>query len=518
MKGLRFVPAFALLWVSATAATAQRTLIGSASAVERLIRDEMATLNGVVGFTTPVFFSDVEPTSAVPDTGIVINRVQIESIRRTAGVRQFREFLRLLLAHEVAHHVQFRAYSAAIRRLPEEERRVYEAQADILAGKHFTEMLPPTSNVNVSEAIDDALQVAFDLGTTEYSLGTHPTHESRLVATRFGMSAGMMTNLARTMDPRAPGSVALIALKIDTRPGESTLLWSFRQAKRITSYRNQAAVNLVLTGKQEEWNWNGNPPIVRFSLTYENVGMRPLLVDVMVESAAVPRNAPDSTMGWMLWSAHHESFRIEPGATRTISGVLEWYGDNEYMPLLDYPPSRTAVASVEFADEQFAGDPRHAPVALMPAAPTIVETLQFRAALQRLIVHTANRTLAAVRSGPGRRIVSDVTKYPSSIRLPGARDITLRFSANKGAGVSATFLTSRSRTAAEAAFSRLISHTAQALSEWESERRDRSDSGELYRSVRYRRDGMQAVVRVVLLEVDGEYYVDLDVEEASGQT
>jgi hypothetical protein len=318
--------------------------------IERTIQEEMTNIDRVAGFTTPIGITQSGGTSSHPDAGIAVSLTELQRIRQDSGVRKFREILRFILAHEKAHQVQYRQYSAtAVQSDDEEQRRIFECQADILAGKYMIESFGEPTPENQA-AIEDALQVAFDLGTEEYSkFSDHPSHEARRIAVRLGMASGMTVLLSRRLpDPIAQGMIQTISEKVDIRSGEMPLDWSLRLSKRITHFSRAASLDIVLDDKDIKWDTTAQNPFVTFSLTYENTGHKPIIVDLEVQCASVPRNNPDDTKKWQKWSVKNFRFTLQPGQKYPVRGTLPWLATPDLMPRLIFPPDATALMSCEY--------------------------------------------------------------------------------------------------------------------------------------------------------------------------
>lgn len=328
--------------------------------LDRLAHDELATLDRITGFPTKLTINDTDELSSYPDRGIIIGRKKLQSIERISGVRQRQGVLRFLLAHEKAHQIQFRAYPECVSlfnkrgELTSEELqtlRLYECQADILAGKHLLEtFVKPTSADG--QTIEDVLQVSFDQGISESNTtGSHGTHEQRRTAVRFGMASGMITNF-ETLPPSPPaiGSIATLMQKLDIRAGEFVLPWSLRESKRITHYNREAVQDILLDKEDVNWDTSADHPFVTFKLTYTNTGAKSIDIDMEVQCVAVPRDDVnrDNSKYWQKWSVQNTIFRLKPGEKHTVTGSLMWYGDAKLMPRLIFPPKSTALISCEY--------------------------------------------------------------------------------------------------------------------------------------------------------------------------
>jgi hypothetical protein len=338
--------------------------LNASAEVERIILEEAQAIDRVAGFNTTVGLTDGGGTFSHPMAGIGLDMEELQRIRRKSNVAQFRYFLRLILAHEKSHQVQYLRYSrSAVKNAPPEQRRIYECQADILAGKFLVESFEGPSE-EVQQAILDALRVAFDIGTEEYTADAdHPSREGRRTAVRLGMGRGMITVYERL--PRAPfldSVMASLAGKTHVLPGEDVMGWSFRLAKKIIHYSREASAGVRLENQSVEWDRRPGTPFVTYSLTYKNAGPRTVKIDMEVQCVMVPGGDDESkTLRSQKWSNQNYAFILRPGETYVVKGTLlsgctvplssglctDYSG---LKPTLVFPPDPTALMSCEYVE------------------------------------------------------------------------------------------------------------------------------------------------------------------------
>jgi hypothetical protein len=387
-------------------------------ALDRMVVDDMHALDAITQFTTDVWLVDSGQLSSHPTVGVIVSRMQIDSIRRRVSAQAFPAILRLLLAHEKAHQIQYRVYSTALVNRPAQERAIYEAQADILGGKDLTETFADSAFAGASET--DALKVLFDLGTEQYSLADHPSHEARRTAVRLGMAAGMITNwsrLAQQATPdiasRAMQNAQLLVWKLDMQ-NEQTLPWSLRQAMRITNYKRPAIADLVLANDSIAWNRNGHPAVVTYDATYRNVGSKTLVVDMEVKCVSVPRDDPEDTMRWLMISSQSYRFQLAAGQSHTIHDRQQWDATAELMPRLVVPPAPTALITARYLNDT--GDDNEPPMASLRFG---TDTLAIARLAVNYMLAAAATDFRALLASPGEQL-EDVREYASSVGFPGA--------------------------------------------------------------------------------------------------
>lgn len=317
--------------------------------LEEMVREEMDRLDMISGFYTKVQLTDAATSTADPDGTISISRPELVQLQGKVAPKQFRQVLRFLLAHEKTHQIQYRAYTvAAVRANDPERRRLYEAQADVLAGKYLLETLGEPKPDDLV-AIVDTLKLAFDLGTLEFSDTDHPSKEARRTAARLGMASGMITALSRLPPtPELGQMIASLAEKVNILRDENVMEWSYRTAKRITQYSRAASRDIVLLKERQiDWDERASNPFVTFRLIYENKGSRTIHIDMEVQCASVPRENSNDTLEWLKASVKNFSFDLKPGERYTASGKLQWIATQKLMPRIIYPPAVTALMSTE---------------------------------------------------------------------------------------------------------------------------------------------------------------------------
>jgi hypothetical protein len=434
-----------------------------ADPLEKLLIEEMDGLNRIAPPATELWISASSPILSHPTVGIIIDRQELEAHLAGAQAQRIREMVRVVLTHEKAHQIQFATYSTGILDLNAEERRAYEAQADLLSGKYLAETNPPDNTSEGDErTIEDALILAFNLGTREYALGTHPSHEARRTSVRLGMAAGMMTSM-RARGFLVPAGV--LAQKLDVGPTDELLPWSLRTARRIVNYRRPDILNLVLDTANVSYNVAGNPPIVTYLLRYRNTGSTPLHVDLEVQCVSVPRDDRDDTMRWKKVSVRNHRFTLGPGQMQTLTGTLEWVATPDLMPRLVFPPDGIAlVSAVTDAAPSAGNEPVIA--ALAPRLDRAVEE-DLKSTLIDLVTQASFGGFSALRAGPGQRIFNEI-EYPSRIALPGAQETEVSLPIANGGreSITAIFVESEQPEPAIDTWERIVAIVAAAFPDW----------------------------------------------------
>ena len=315
--------------------------------IEKMLIEENNILNRVSGFSTELHMGE-GGTCAHPEAGIIVDRSDLTDIFRSNNVSRFREIIRFVLAHEKAHMFQFRRWSESKGDTDEETNRLYEAHADILAGKFVEEMMYPQADGSVPTEVMD---VAFGLSNNRFAHGTHPSKQERRDSARLGLACGIILNMERLAQPQALESANILRQKLNVRKTDDVMEWALRTAKRNIAYTGAAVASVqVERPGDNSIHFDTNPahPVVDYRLVYSNKGNTPLRVDLEVACMSVSRSDPADKTQWQKWSCQFYTFTLAPGQSRTVSDRLQWYGDKQFMPSLKYGGSTPGMLSAEF--------------------------------------------------------------------------------------------------------------------------------------------------------------------------
>jgi hypothetical protein len=192
----------------------------------------------------------------------------------------------------------------------------------------------------------------YDLGGEQYALADHPSKNGRFLAARIGMQKALVNEVKRGTLPGSPDEAAQISQQMDLRPGEADLDFSLRMAKRITQYNPIAARDLIFVGTKDDVHFAPDPSRrdVTYSLNYENQGSRPLAVTMQIQCITVLRRDPTNLLRSLDASANVHTFTLQPGESHVVKGSLKWYGDDDMMSLLIFPPDPFVLTEVHNAD------------------------------------------------------------------------------------------------------------------------------------------------------------------------
>lgn len=339
-----------VLWVLALAASVSAP--PEADQFDDAVAAQAASISKAAGFIVRARIADTSTEIDAPST-VLVSRAQIQRLFNHSHIKQFNDALGLIMAHETAHLAQAALYGSAIFQSGKELQRVYECQADILAGKYLTESFPH-SNPNTPQdlqAIPDALQLLYDTGSQDDRVfANHPTPDERRECVRLGMAAGTMVNLS-SPDVGFYGSAMSLAQKLDWLPA-GPMPWSLDRAKHVLHFPASALSEVGLLDPVIHYNTDPGDPVVHYAFTYENESDRAMALDLDIQCVLVPRDNPKDTSHTELISNRHYKFTLASHGTYRLSGTLPWAQigvfDPTLMPHLSFPPQAGSLVTATF--------------------------------------------------------------------------------------------------------------------------------------------------------------------------
>lgn len=306
--------------------------VSHAQSYEQVAKEEMALLNKIAQFVTPLTFSEDDGIQSYPQSGITFSTSVLKRIFSQSNVKQKKWIIRFLLAHEDAHQLQFRTYSPEQVNVADAEiGRIKECQADILAAKYFGMSIDEgyagtNANREFSQAIRDVLEVSFNLGDQERG-ANHPNREARRTATRLGLARAQYEKiilLPQNVEQFA-ASTRHMAVVLDIRDQESVMEWSKRLARRIVHYKaevcNDLAISKIEITYSDKQLETGS---ATFHINYRNNGSHTLHADMEVQCVTTAALDPNDTSRWQKWTVRNFDFILAPNESFHADGQLTW--------------------------------------------------------------------------------------------------------------------------------------------------------------------------------------------------
>ena len=396
--------------------------------LENSIKTTIDKINTVTGLKVDYWISNSGAIFSHPNFGIIINIQELKVIYNNSTLSDFNTVVSLIVAHEAAHQVQFNTYSAReIIFNCNEMKKVYECQADILAGEIFVQI----SNNDINEkTITDALKVLYSIGTPEYSFtSSHPSREDRRMAVGMGIGLGQnMRNATSFIGFNASlneinNSKSRERLNVETH--ESSMSWSLRQAKRIVNYCMANSEGITTSVQYVNWNSDPKSPTVEYSFKYTNTGDDLVTIDMQVKSTTVQRKDMLNTLSWAYADAKNYKFNLGPGESYTIKGRQRWNRTiQDEIPILVYPPTQQELIS--FEGTKCDCNPEMSELSVSQAQENFTINQTFAIALSNLI-EAAKIRYQGYLVGPYVFDDLDEKVYQTSLNLPGLEAATIRF-------------------------------------------------------------------------------------------
>jgi hypothetical protein len=344
MKRTHFIVTSTAMAGSMLSLTAARGLASAMSdaSLDAIITTEFNTAKTAVA-GTKLMITDSGTNLAYGDGTIAISRAFIRQYLAAAGESETRQMTRFLIAHELAHELQFRRYggfSAVAQNADVETRIGYEAQADIFAAQYlYLKFQGPNRPSN--EAIVNALQLGFDMGDEDNSSQDHPNHDHRRNGVRYGLASGALV-IAATLaasNSQFAESEEVLRGSLDFE-GNDFPSWALRSARKINHWHIDPKDISIAAGNIDDQT---DPQKFTYAIALANAGTSQLVLDCSVQSISYPRGAPHDGAGSLLMGSQRSVASLAPGQTKAISGSLLRREDAHYQAELIFPPDSRAL-------------------------------------------------------------------------------------------------------------------------------------------------------------------------------
>lgn len=294
-------------------------------------------------------------TRAIPGRGIALNLTRIQQLYNSQNKSTQEGFLLLILGHELTHIRQYMTIpSLNIAQLSNDQKRVLEAQADLLSTKYvfnyyarfvtnemdqlLTTNTPITSKLasiqHEAEVTKQAIDLFYALGEANFNNSDHPTQLERLSAVSAGLTAGLADiinyfivkyqNLSQAEKDRweywkfyAAINLLVPILYMDSgEKGEFN--WSMSLAKTIVGYNREAAGNIVIMSKETHRHFTSVPENITFDYRLKNIGTKAIKAAVEFRIDSVT----DDPKGVKLEAAKFLTKTIQPNETAIFADTL----------------------------------------------------------------------------------------------------------------------------------------------------------------------------------------------------
>ncbi len=351
----------AVFFIQISQAFAQNSLIKvTANCQEReckLVFKVKEEIFRIAGISAPVYLAPIHVDISKPGSGIYLSHHVLHVILNNSAVSGYAEFIvQFLVAHELAHQIQFRNYAQNMSSISScEVRRLYECQADILAGNMISELYRLDDSVALGSRFTPlmvhALEYVYKLGDDENSITSHPSSIQRRSAFRLGLAYSILKNKVYSDNKEIQES-------IDYRNNEDSLIWSLRLAKHIIHFPNAISKHIIYTSLPDKefeqlaiWDTSSRNPVVKFKTGYfKNTDKKPVKLFLQVRLVGKEREFWNASKPFMQGRVLNFTVALQPGDSTYLSGELNWWGlsTSKRMPSLILPPHNEALYDVQF--------------------------------------------------------------------------------------------------------------------------------------------------------------------------
>jgi hypothetical protein len=317
-----------------------------------LIRSEfsnMVHLAKINNVSLELDSSDLASSKAVRGGKTIININQVNNLVSSVASSYKTNIIRLIIAHELAHHMQFQENASFPNVL------VSECQADLIAGFLLVQAIVKdgivagahlTGNHTVSErAVSDAMNAIFILGD-EYN-ETHPGREHRRLALRNGMNFGILWMAEYAINyPDNLSQVNTSAKKVYNQynelisriPGDNLITWSRREASKIVHTNLRDCRDIVVYNKLN-WDTTATNPFLTYSQQIINLGNKRIRITYHNQLVYAHREDPQNSLYWDIQANQSKTHVLEPGKSKTVNGKIRWTATDISMPKFIGPGS-----------------------------------------------------------------------------------------------------------------------------------------------------------------------------------
>jgi hypothetical protein len=335
----------------------------SAANTAELVEREASRIAQLLSTPFTVVHSDFGVAHGMPDGTVGVNIRAIERILENVPVSFHPTLIQMIVGHEVAHVNQYRRFSITSGFDSDDWKRVYEAEADIMAG-YIGFQLAEAGTIdqahNALVTCNEAARVFASLGTERFSMGRHPSRRARVTAITIGMNAAWLEKLdrqAKTGDRTARRQFQAVKKNLPFAPANITWEWRLDVAKALTHFGGQAMQNLNVERSGTKFSTDTANPVATAKYVFRNTGSRPLRVVSEVSLVFARRKNTSDIIERRRVSSSWSDFVIAPGSRSQSQNVeLRWLRD-EYTELgRDYVPGVFGLAHdealwfAEFAD------------------------------------------------------------------------------------------------------------------------------------------------------------------------
>lgn len=339
-----------------------KTALSQTQSIETQVNAEFRLLRQIV--TSPSVSLTIDANSktsseAQPTKGQIVFKInELKTITNEIGQKYQRDMIRLILAHEYGHQMQFRYND-------NQSNLAYECQADIIAGyllfrlimhengqwivqNKSTGVLDPRYQQKLSDwkqRFNASLTAIFKEGTNYVSNPSHPTSDERRLALRDGYNYGNIWMFSEDLENRPATTPNLKDMRqiadryksmLGFLPQDDLNSWSRRHtAKILHTYLANCKNIIVYT------NYELDSSDVTFNVKYRqqitNTGKKTITFNYLNQIYNSSVDDPKNTLYWELAATATNSITLKPQESRYIEGKLQFLSSMDYKCFFIYP-------------------------------------------------------------------------------------------------------------------------------------------------------------------------------------
>jgi hypothetical protein len=342
--------------------------------------------------------------------------------------------VRMIVAHEVWHFVEFRRGSVPAVVADGDERRIQECRADMMAARYIASADRDAANATLEAGPPQSIARQLWRAATP----DHPTPAQRARAAQFGSLL-----ILRERQDLQEDVQSAVDLRLGLREGELLPAWSRRVCEQIVQAQ-RAAVNRVLISYPERFQRDGKS---FFRLSYTNSSPRNLVVfpTILATARETAGASPEHSL-YHSWT-FPEQLRLRPGLPVTVERELTGLRSPDTYVIFNARDD-DALISARFGSGL--GDQ----AAWMIAEDLPPGDIEMALAIQALANDAANG-FSQFRGG-GATLVGSNLSVNSTLSIPGANYTWITADDSGRAQVNATMYSGKSSGEAAAALADLV--------------------------------------------------------------
>ncbi|MBB1284695.1 hypothetical protein HRH25_09955 [Flavisolibacter sp. BT320] len=389
-----------------------------------------------------VYQSKEGPILSHPSFGLIINPFEIKNIfEKFDNSTALHVILPLVLCHEVAHQKQFAFYSAdAFNQLSFEQKRIYECQADILAGYYFGRFF--WEDEKDESVIANYLSRLIQTDVNQATLtAAHPKKVQRITAFMAGFRLSKLETIPYNPDNILhTNKVRFLYYDLHKKEQDDVMDWSKDYARLIVNACTKYSKNIELVKQKISYKFREGHPVASYRLSYYNNSNDTVKLSFFVK--CVHATGTNNNTSWnepyyKTSDSRFHSILLEPKKTVEVKGELLGELNADDNEVVFPPDERQLIAMHRDSVPCDAADPEKRSFAFGFDSPANRFPPGFAAALG-VIVEALRSDPDKIIQGPGINNGKE-TVFHSQFELPQANSSQVVVNERGGIIYTSTF-------------------------------------------------------------------------------